>query len=262
MQLKRSTWPQVEAYFKENDLVVLGFGSIENHGWHNPLSTDWMAPNKIVELAEERRPKVLYGPVLQLGSAEYFLDYPGTLSLGDDLLFQVVRRITGQLYDYGARHFVFLNGHGGNTPALNRCGYEISDLGCQVALVNWWKLAGQLHGPWGGGHGGAQETSADLWIDPQTVVTSAYAGMQLSDDAGERIHTVGLHDVEFEGVRPVLIRSARRYAANGWAGPDDPTTASAEWGKEMLTAMTDWFCDFLDAFAEAPLPQLRERHFQ
>ena len=158
--LERSTWPAVEAYFANNDLVVLGFGSTENHGRHNPLGTDWMAPQRIIDLMDERRPEALYGPTLRLGSADHFVDYPGTLSLGDDLLYQVASRICGQLYHYGARHFCFVNGHGGNTRALTMTGYELNDRGCQVALLNWWKLAGELNPAWGGGHGGGGRGSS------------------------------------------------------------------------------------------------------
>ena len=257
--LERSTWPAVEAYFANSDLVVLGFGSTENHGRHNPLGTDWMAPQRIVDLMDERRPEVLYGPTLRLGSADHFIDYPGTLSLGDDLLHQVVARICGQLYHYGARHFCFVNGHGGNTRALTMTGYELNDRGCQVALLNWWKLAGELNPAWGGGHGGAQETSANLWIDPTTVDTAAFGPMDLVDDGGSDIQTQGFDVVEFEGVHPSLIRRARRYATNGWIGKDDPKQASAEWGEQMLTAFADWAVEFLDTFAQSPLPDRIER---
>ena len=259
MFLEKSTWPAVEAYFANNDLVVLGFGSTENHGRHNPLGTDWMAPQRILDLMDERRPKFLYGPTLRLGSADHFIDSPGTLSLGDDLLHQVTARICGQLYHYGARHFCFVNGHGGNTRALTITGYDLNDRGCQVALLNWWKLAGELNPSWGGGHGGAQETSANLWIDRSSVDTSALGPMDLVDDGGSDIKTKGFDVVEFEGVHPSLIRRARRYASNGWIGKDDPKQASAEWGEQMLTSFADWAVKFLDAFAQSPLPGQIER---
>jgi creatinine amidohydrolase len=259
MFLERSTWPHVEEYLSRRDLVVLGFGSTENHGRHNPLGTDWMAPQRILELLDERRPDVLVGPTLKLGSADHFIDYPGTLSLGDELLYQVAKRICSQLRHYGVRHFVFVNGHGGNAKSLTRVGYELNDAGCQVALVNWWKLAGQLDPKWGGGHGGAQETSANLWIDPSAVDLDAVAPMDLVDDGGDTLKTLGFDSVEFEGLTPTLLRRARRYASNGWIGPDDPSEASAEWGRDMLTAMADWLADFVDAFAESPLPDPIER---
>ena len=52
MRLERSTWPQVEAYFAEHDTVLLVFGSIEQHGRHNPLGTDTMAPDYLMDLIE------------------------------------------------------------------------------------------------------------------------------------------------------------------------------------------------------------------
>lgn len=259
MRLERSTWPAVEAYLADRDLVVLGFGSTENHGRHNPLGTDWMAPARILDLVEEARPDVLLGPVLHLGSADHFVDYPGTLSLGDDLLYQVALRICLQLRDYGARHLVLVNGHGGNTRALQRAGYELNDKGCQVALLNWWKIAGELDPAWAGGHGGAQETSANLWIDPDSVVLDAIGPMDLVDDGGEAIATTGFDSASFRGATPLLLRRARRYATNGWVGPDDPATASAEWGERMLRATASWVCEFIDAFERAPLPEPRER---
>ena len=40
MRLDRSTWTQVRDYFRENDTVLIGVGSTECHGRHNPLGTD------------------------------------------------------------------------------------------------------------------------------------------------------------------------------------------------------------------------------
>lgn len=31
MRLERMTWPMAEAYFKENDMVLISIGSIESH---------------------------------------------------------------------------------------------------------------------------------------------------------------------------------------------------------------------------------------
>lgn len=35
-------------------MVILTTGSTENHGIHNPLGTDTMIPNKILELVEKQ----------------------------------------------------------------------------------------------------------------------------------------------------------------------------------------------------------------
>lgn len=59
-------------------------------------------------------------PTLPYGDADFHTEYTGTISIGSDLLEMVMKRISDRLYDCGARHFVFLNGHGGNTHALSK----------------------------------------------------------------------------------------------------------------------------------------------
>ena len=119
MRLERMSWKDCEEYFKDHDMVILTTGSTENHGIHNPLGTDTMIPNKILELIEKQS-DVLICPTLPYGDADFHTEYTGTISIGSDLLEMVMKRISDRLYDCGARHFVFLNGHGGNTHALSK----------------------------------------------------------------------------------------------------------------------------------------------
>lgn len=114
MRLDRMSWKDCEEYFKDHDMVILTTGSTENHGIHNPLGTDTMIPNKILELVEKQS-DVLIAPTLPYGDADFHTEYTGTISIGSDLLEMVMERISDRLYDCGARHFVFLNGHGGNS---------------------------------------------------------------------------------------------------------------------------------------------------
>ena len=175
MFLARSTWPQVRAYFESHDTVLMGVGSIECHGRHNPLGTDTMAPDHLMRLVDERMPEVLIAPTQPYGATDDLMGYPGTISLGVQGLVDVMSAITGQLYDYGARRFVFVNGHGGNVKSLSTVCMDLNRRGCLAALVNWWKVAPQLNAEWGGGHGDGMETSANLAIDPDAVDLSAYA---------------------------------------------------------------------------------------
>ena len=166
MYMARSTWTQVRDYFKRHDLVIIGVGSTECHGRHNPLGTDTMAPDRILELLEQRDGTYLVAPTLPYGATDDLVGYPGTVSLGVRGLYDVLSSITRQLVSYGARRFVFLNGHGGNVKSLSMVSMDLNDAGCLAAVVNWWKVAPQLNPAWGGGHGGAMETSANLAIDP------------------------------------------------------------------------------------------------
>ena len=267
MRLERSTWPQVEAYFAQSDTVMLLFGSIEQHGRHNPLGTDLFAPLKLAELVEGRLPGLLVAPALPFGATPRFTEFPGTVSLGDELLYRVVLHMCESLYTYGARHFVFLNGHGGNTKALLDAGLTMSRRGCRCALLDWWSMVRDINPEWAGGHGGGQETSAMLYIDPTLVDTAAIDDMRLVHDAqsepptgGEAFETfgfetVGFDRVSFKGVTLQMPRPTRDYAENGWIGPDHPRDATAQWGEEMLGAVADWMVEFIPAFEGTPLPE-------
>ena len=49
MRLEVMTWKQAERYFQTHDMAVLPIGSIENHGSHLALGTDFLVPSKIAE---------------------------------------------------------------------------------------------------------------------------------------------------------------------------------------------------------------------
>ncbi|WP_417228936.1 creatininase family protein [Thermophilibacter sp.] len=254
MRLERSTWPQVRSYFAEHDVVLLPFGSIEQHGRHNPLGTDLFAPLKLADLIEERLPDLLIAPALPFGSTPRFAEFPGTVDLGDELLRQVALRVCESLMSHGARHFVLLNGHGGNSKALGAAQLELARRGCRCAELDWWRMVRDIRPEWAGGHGGAQETSANLCIDPSLVDTGALAGEGLVDDLGPELPTTYFDTVRFKGVDVCVPRPTSEYAENGWMGDDNPREASAEWGRQMLSAVADWAAEFIPAFARTPLP--------
>ena len=112
MQLARMTWPQAEAYFRDNDIILLSVGSIECHGKHLPLGTDTLIPQKLLEMIEPLT-DVAIAPIIPFGVWDSLSDYPGTVSLGQDTLYQVLTKITQGYRAHGVRRFVVLNGHGG-----------------------------------------------------------------------------------------------------------------------------------------------------
>ena len=260
MRIERSTWPQVKAYFDGGgDLVVLAVGSTEEHGRHNPLGTDTLAPNLLLDLMEgdlanAGQPGVLVAPTIPYGNADDLVGFPGTLSIGYDLLYQLVHRIAGQLYDYGARRFLIVNGHGPNIKPLSAVCEELNRRGCLAALANWWLMAGEIDPRWGGGHGGAEETAAVMAVDPSLVDLTALGGQDLVNDVSDELPTAGWDSVLYKGVHLGIPRDACRYAGNGWIGPDDPALADPEWGREMMEGVAAYLADFVGALRRAPLP--------
>ena len=251
MRLERISWPKAEEYFKHNDMVILPTGSVECHGRHVALGTDFLVPQKIIELMEPKC-DVLIAPALPYGSCEYLEDFPGTINLGYDVLYAVVGKIAENLYRHGARKFLFMNGHGGNNAALEQVCMDLDKKGGLGAVLNWWTLAWTLDPSWKGGHGGGEETSAMMAIGDDLVDKSMMADSNIKDLTGN-LKTTGFGTIDFRGFNIITRRRVRSITDNGWIGTDHPNTASKEWGEKMLKACADYALDFIEEFKKVEL---------
>lgn len=254
MRLEHCSWAQVKAYFEKNDTVIVPLGSVENHGSHMGLGTDFIIPNHLVGMLQSRT-DVLCAPTMPYGMADHHQEFPGTLTIGHDGLYMVMSRIVDQLYAYGARHIVFLNGHGGNTPVLQRIGVAMARKGCLCAIIDWWSLAGRINPAWKGGHAGAEETSAMMVAAPEAVhmdLAMEFKPIDLLDE----LPFAASNDVLCDGVTVPVPRPVTAYSKSGWFGDDDIQTASTEWGMEMLSGVADFIASFVDKFSRAKCPDL------
>ena len=244
MRLNEMTDWETEPYFQENDTVILTIGCLESHGSHNVLGVDTLIPEKLLSMIEERT-EVIAAPGIPYGVCEDMTSFPGTISIGEDCMYMLLTRITEGLLQHGAKKILFLNGHGGNIPTLNRVCIELNKRGALGVQLNWWVMAGQLNPKWAGGHGGGEETAAMLAVNPDLVKTDHIRSMELINDLGDQFPTIGFDQIEFKGVGIPIPREVTRYTSNGWIGPDDPKDATAAWGQEMLTAVADYIGDFI-----------------
>ncbi|MEA5059173.1 MAG: creatininase family protein [Candidatus Pelethousia sp.] len=259
MKLQEATWLQVKAYFEENDTVVIGTGSVENHGKHLPLGTDALIPQKLISLIEGKT-HVLCTPVMPFGSCDYFTQFPGTISLGDEVLRQVLLKIAQGLYTAGARKFVYVNGHGGNCAAIESVCYAMSKQGAVSAVVNWWSMAaGELNPQWAGGHGGGEETAAIMYVNPDLVDKNQMHPKNLAR-VSENIESVSLKLGRFKGINVTIPRDVGDVSSNGWYGSDDIKDATPEWGEEMLTTVANYITEFIEEFKTAKLGRSSEYH--
>ena len=257
MFIEYTTWPNVKKYYDAGgDFAVLAVGSTEEHGRHNPLGTDNIGPNVLLDLIDEKaHDDVLIAPTVPYGNADDLVGFPGTLSIGYELLYRVVDRLCGQLYDYGTRRFLIVNGHGPNIKPLSAVCEELNRRGCLAALANWWLMAGEITPAWGGGHGGAEETAAVMAYAPSLVDTDAYGPQDLANDISDELPTAGWDNVLYKGVHVAFPRDACRYAGNGWIGPDDPALATPEFGREMMRGVADYLVDLIGAMRRTDLPE-------
>ncbi|MDD3213132.1 MAG: creatininase family protein [Eubacteriales bacterium] len=252
MRLETLCWPDAEAVLARDPVVILPMGTLEVHGRHLPLNTDMLAPDRVVTLIEQKRPEVLILPSLPVGECDSQTEFPGTISLGPELLYEVLHRIFFSLYRHGARRFIALNGHGPNVRPLDRVGLDLARAGARLAELNWWRYVWDLNPAWKGGHGGGQETAAILAIDSSLVNKQNYEAAKMEGLSPE-FPASGWDTVAFRGVNVPVPRPDIRVTDNGWLGGDPLETATAEWGETMLAAAADWAADFIDAYQKISL---------
>ena len=253
MLLSEITWLKAEEYFKKSDMVIIPIGSIECHGKHLPLGTDTLIPDKIIELVRRQNDEILIAPTIPYGACESLYQFPGTINLGTDLLYELVKKIVENFKRHGARKFIILNGHGGNIKSLERIGYELDSDGCLMAILNWWLNVWEMKQEWKGGHGGAEETAGVMAVNPN-LIDADYINLPLEvTNLSENIKGSGFNTVEYNNITVTVPRLTNHVTTNGWIGPDHPKYATEEWGTEMLQTFADFMVSFLKEFKTVKL---------
>jgi len=143
------------------DTVLVPFGSLEPHGVI-PNGTDSLAPEAMARDIAARI-GALIAPVLNYGVTEAMKAYPGAVSIAPEAYGPFAEAVLDGLAANGFRNIVVLNGHGGNTAALNAAATRVSNARRVRALVvNWWTLADDITKSvfkQNGGHAGNNETA-------------------------------------------------------------------------------------------------------
>ncbi len=119
--LEQLSWPKAKEAFEKTSFVVFPLGSNEQHGPALPTGTDWMVAKEMARRLGERA-NVIVTPTLPIGYAKYHTVFPGTLSVSQETLTHMLIEICQDLLKYGTTHILFVDGHGGNLPALAQVG--------------------------------------------------------------------------------------------------------------------------------------------
>lgn len=117
LKFEELTAPQIEVLIKENRVLLLSFGSIEQHSMHLPVGTDYLCMYKRVEKIAERVNGIMFSP-LQLGYSFNHIEMQGTVSVDGELFIALVVSILKQLFAQGWKRVLLFSGHNGNWPAL------------------------------------------------------------------------------------------------------------------------------------------------
>lgn len=252
MYLAHLNWQQAKRAFAKDDLVaIIPIGSTEQHGPVGPLGTDFLIPDYFAKQIEKRI-EVLIVPTVPFGIATHHMEFSGTIDIGFDGLYAVIKGIVDGLSRHGVKKFVFLNGHGGNTPALDKVALEANKKGCLCAQIDWWSLAPMLNPEWKGGHGDGQEVSMIMAIDENLINKDDLMETKVNH-LSDKLKNIHLNAVDFKGATIKVIRSVDKVVNSGGYGGSDSYSANKQWGEDMKVALLDYIVDFVNEFKSVKL---------
>jgi creatinine amidohydrolase len=132
--LPHLTWPEVRQRLADNDLVIIPFGALEQHGPALPIGTDTLDAVAVAREAA-RRVNALCAPVLWPGLSGHHMGFPGTITLTEETFCRVAMEAAGCLAQHGARRILLTNGHGGNEATLGYLAHRITQETAAAAML-------------------------------------------------------------------------------------------------------------------------------
>lgn len=117
MDFQQQNAYEIADLIKRKGCAILPVGAVEAHGPHLPLGTDNVLAERLAQRLAERTDSLVL-PTLPYGQVWSLQHFPGSISVSNDSLIQLLYDIGESLVRQGVRIFVMLCGHLGNMPAL------------------------------------------------------------------------------------------------------------------------------------------------
>lgn len=174
--LHRLSTNQIRERLDKHSVVIQPMGAIEAHGPHLPVTTDFLVADRTAAaVCDEPDGDWWLLPTLAYGRSLEHQWAPGTVTFSTRTLLAVLEDVGRSVAATGAQRLVFLNAHGGNTALL--------EIVCRDLRLKHGLLTFVIHpflpadhgglsmeGERGlGVHGGADETSIMLHLEPDLV---------------------------------------------------------------------------------------------
>jgi creatinine amidohydrolase len=274
--LPHMTWPEVRDLLLRTDMAVIPVPSLEQHGFHAPIGTDYFSGVERAKLIAQRT-DVLVAPILLAGQSPYHMEFPGTIALSSETIQRVYVEAAQSLIRHGFKRILFLNSHAGNQYitryVVDRINQETEavavDLSDGVAAMAppAQVTAAREPQPFDR-HGGVSETSGALYLFPTLVALdqAAPATLTMPSHLSRMAPQVAAGDpaaslIFFaEGLKPKETgkqTSAAEMSTTGAWSERDPRDATAEQGRRATERFVDAAVRFIERWKELRAPQGR-----
>ncbi|MBW2527031.1 MAG: creatininase family protein [Deltaproteobacteria bacterium] len=251
------SWPEAKERFREVDVALLPVGAIEQHGPHLPLDTDaFDAEHLAVEVAAAcTEPQPLVLPLVPYGVSYHHSDFAGTISIMNGTLSTLVYDIGMSAARNGVSKLCIVNGHGGNTPALQFAAQLINrdariftcvDSGetSDADIDEFCETPNDVHA-------GEVETSTSLVTRPH-LVDMALAKRLVPRFSSQYLDFTAKRRVEW------YARTAK-ISKSGVLG--DPTKANVDKGRRIWTLMVHHLVELVEDLKRMSLDEIYDRRY-
>jgi creatinine amidohydrolase len=234
------SWTEISALpDRENTVIVLPVGAIEQHGPHLPCSVDSVISSGVLGKALEKLPAGIraFGLApITYGKSDEHLHFPGTMTLTGPTLLATITEIGESVYRAGFRKLLLANGHGGQPQVLEMAARELRLRHGDFVIVPY--------------HVSRLPNSSGQYISEQERKLAMHAGhsetalmLALAPDTVRMDRAVTNYPPEFPSKllspdgRPACAWSARDFGPSGIIG--DPLPATAAQGQAILDSLAD-----------------------
>jgi creatinine amidohydrolase len=190
--------------------AIVPLGSIEQHGPHLPISTDFVLGRFLAEaVAHGVREPVVVTPPLPGGLSDHHLAFPGTVTLSRELFGGLITAYVDALERIGIQRVGLVSGHGGNFAFIGELAGDDPRLTAYDDLLRFVDVmmdAGRAAGldpPQTDFHAGVLETSLALHLfEPERIGAHADVEGYVAAEPGwlDRMSADGIHALSTTGV--------------------------------------------------------------
>lgn len=281
--LPHMTVPEVQDLRTRSDMVIIPVASLEQHGLHLPIGTDYLNGVARAQLVAQQA-DVLVAPILLPGQSPYHMGFAGTVTLPSTLIQEVYVEAAKSLQRHGFKRFLLLNAHGGNraitTFIVDRINQETEgiavDLGSVLGpFMDRTAVAGgdvpaQEGPPVFDRHGGTSETSNSMYLIPELVDMDAAENAELTlPRPMERMlpdvvagDETALAVFLAEGLKDAATgkgTSAAEMSTTGVWGVRHPAESTVERGRVSTEMMVNAAVAFIERWNELRPPEVTRR---
>ena len=256
------TWPEADEAAKQNKVVVLPIGSMEQHGPHLPLDYDYYIADRCCLEAGKRSPAdILVLPPIPFGYNIQGVDFPGTIHVEYNHLLEYCLDVCKSLAYHGFKKILIINGHGSNWPILDLVARRVViETSSYCSVANWFAFGKEAFQkvresvyPGGCAHACEAETSVYLYLNPELVQMD-----KAQDYLRENLDKFYQVDL-FGGAAKVWYGYwLSSDTPNGCIG--QPTLATADKGRVLFEGAVSGMVEFIRKFRAMDLPQRHDHH--